>query len=49
MCSTEQAAYMEEKRKEMSDEELMFFVESIIDSGNIQQNPLLILVIFSLV
>jgi DNA-directed RNA polymerase beta subunit len=36
MCSTEQAAYMEEKRKEMSDEELMFFVESIIDSGNIQ-------------
>ena len=35
MCSPEQAQYMDERRKLMSNEELMFFVESIIDSGNI--------------
>ncbi len=35
MCSPEQAQYMDERRKMMSNEELMFFVESIIDSGNI--------------
>ena len=35
MCSPEQAEYMNERRKHMSNEELMFFVESIIDSGNI--------------
>ncbi len=35
MCSQEQAQYMDEKRKTMSVTELMFFVQSIIDSGNI--------------
>lgn len=35
MCSPEQAEYMNEKKKYMTREELMFFVESIIDSGNI--------------
>lgn len=35
MCSPEQAQYMDEKKKTMSVTELMFFVQSIIDSGNI--------------
>lgn len=35
MCSPEQASYMNEKRKQMNNEELIFFVESIVDSGNI--------------
>lgn len=36
MCSQKQADYMEEKRKDMSKEDLMFFVESIVNSGSIQ-------------
>lgn len=35
LCSPEQAAYMDEKRKVMTRDELIFFVESIINSGNI--------------
>lgn len=35
MCSPEQAAYMDQKRKEMNRDELAFFIESIVDSGNI--------------
>ena len=35
MCSPEQAAYMEEVKSKMSNEELGFFVESIINSGAI--------------
>ena len=33
MCSPEQAAYMEEKRLQMTRDELAFFVESIVNSG----------------
>lgn len=36
MCSPQQAAYMEEKKQNMSREDLMFFVENIINSGCIQ-------------
>ena len=36
MCSPEQASYMEEKKQNMTREDLMFFVENIINSGNIQ-------------
>lgn len=35
MCSKEQAEYMDKIRKEMNTNELMYFVESIINSGNI--------------
>ena len=35
LCSPEQAAYMNEVKNSMSKEELMFFMESIIDSGSI--------------
>jgi DNA-directed RNA polymerase beta subunit len=35
MCSPQQAEYMEEKRASMSREELIFFVESIVNSGAI--------------
>lgn len=35
LCNPEQAAYMEEKRQSMTRDELAFFVESIVDSGNI--------------
>lgn len=35
LCSPEQAAYMQDMVSRMSDEELAFFVESIINSGNI--------------
>jgi DNA-directed RNA polymerase beta subunit len=35
LCSPEQAAYMESLRKDMSISELSFFVESIVNSGNI--------------
>lgn len=35
LCNPEQADYMEQKKKYMSREELAFFVESIVDSGNI--------------
>ena len=35
MCSSEQAAYMEERRRTMTRDELIFFVESIINSGTI--------------
>lgn len=34
-CSPEQAAYMEEMKNNMSREELMFFIESIVESGEI--------------
>lgn len=34
-CSPEQAAYMDEMKRDMSKEELMFFIESIINSGSI--------------
>ena len=34
-CAPQQAAYMEERRKTMSRDELVFFVESIINSGTI--------------
>lgn len=36
MCSPQQAAYMEEKKQNMSKEDLMFFIENIINSGSIQ-------------
>lgn len=36
MCSEEQAKFMDEKKQSMTREELMFFVESIINSGSIQ-------------
>lgn len=35
MCSPEQADYMEQKRIQMTRDELAFFVESIVESGNI--------------
>lgn len=35
ICSPQQAEYMKEMTDHMSKEELMFFVESIIESGNI--------------
>ena len=35
LCSPEQAAYMNEMKQDMSREELMFFIESIISSGSI--------------
>ena len=35
LCSPEQAAYMNEIKSSMSREELMFFMESIVDSGSI--------------
>lgn len=35
LCSPEQAAYMEEMKQDMSREELMFFIESIISAGSI--------------
>lgn len=35
LCSPEQAKYMEETRKTMTREELIFFLESMIDSGTI--------------
>lgn len=35
LCSPEQAAYMNEMKQDMSKEELMFFIESIISSGSI--------------
>lgn len=34
-CSPQQAAYMDNMRKSMTDEELAFFIESIINSGSI--------------
>lgn len=35
LCSPEQAEYMEELKQNMSEEELAFYIESIIDSGSI--------------
>lgn len=35
LCSPEQAAYLEQSKMHMSREELMFFIESIIESGSI--------------
>lgn len=35
LCSPEQAQYLEETKNKMTREELMFFIESIIDSGSI--------------
>ena len=35
LCSPEQADYMEELKQNMSEEELAFYIESIIDSGSI--------------
>lgn len=35
LCSPEQAAYMDQMKNTMSREELMFFIESIINSGSI--------------
>ena len=35
LCSPEQAAYLEQSKMQMSREELMFFIESIIESGSI--------------
>ena len=34
-CSPEQASYMDEKKASMSREDLMFYIESIIESGSI--------------
>jgi DNA-directed RNA polymerase beta subunit len=36
MCSPQQAEYMEKTAKKMTRDELAFFIESIIESGNIQ-------------
>ena len=35
LCSPEQAEYMEDLKQNMSEEELAFYIESIIDSGSI--------------
>ena len=35
ICSPEQARYLEERKNNMSKEELMFFIESIVESGSI--------------
>lgn len=36
MCSPEQAAYMHQRVSEMTPEEFMFYIESIVNSGSIQ-------------
>lgn len=48
MCAPEQAEYMDKKVKQMDNEELAFFIQSFIDSGNIQLSMLPISESFSI-